>query len=274
MDKDIKFSFGRMMRVLRLEIMEDCKRNVYNVVLLYGIMLLPLLLILLFSDVTAFEEVSDKFRLVAVFVSFWGMSYVAANIMKPMRTKGGRLLFLMLPATNLEKFVARFLLVTVGYIVAFAVSMIAIDITYQLIVFIFQLGSDCYGSLSLGLFEFYDGISVMFNSATYDISLDSFLTLSSSLFQHSFFILGGCLWYKLSFVKTLAAMYILGFASSFAVFLVQYTMVPDLFLNTDWEAFLIVVSILELCVAVGMYYLSYRLFTRAQIISRSNFILQ
>ncbi len=57
----------------------------------------------------------------------------AANIMENMITKEKRIAFLMLPATMIEKFVARFLIVTVGLAVAIYVAASLAEITRYLV---------------------------------------------------------------------------------------------------------------------------------------------
>ena len=63
-------------------------------------------------------------NIMGTFVFIIGIASIAyaANIMENMITKEKRIAFLMLPATMIEKFVARFLIVTVGMAAAIIVA--------------------------------------------------------------------------------------------------------------------------------------------------------
>jgi hypothetical protein len=62
------------------------------------------------------------------FISFMVIYVLASCIFRNMKTKLQRESFLMLPATNLEKYVARFLVVTVGGLVTLLGALVISDI--------------------------------------------------------------------------------------------------------------------------------------------------
>ena len=61
-------------------------------------------------------------------VFYLTLFYQTAEIMSNMRTKESRLSYLMLPATMLEKFLARFLYVTAGIVLMFLVSSLLAEV--------------------------------------------------------------------------------------------------------------------------------------------------
>lgn len=59
-----------------------------------------------------------------IFICLLGSLIYASGILDNMRNKEMRISFLMLPATMLEKYVARFLMATLGFIIAAIVGML------------------------------------------------------------------------------------------------------------------------------------------------------
>ena len=123
MDTNKFFSFLRIAMVMKREIMENWKTNLYRLIGIYAAFALVMVLTMskqvTYSDSQmAFQHYcSNIMGTFAFIIGIFGIVY-AANIMENMITKEKRIAFLMLPATMIEKFVARFLIVTVGLAVA------------------------------------------------------------------------------------------------------------------------------------------------------------
>ena len=123
MDTNKFFSFSRIAMVMKREIMENWKTNLYRLIGIYAAFALVMVLTMskqvTYSDSQmAFQHYcSNIMGTFAFIIGIFGIVY-AANIMENMITKEKRIAFLMLPATMIEKFVARFLIVTVGLAVA------------------------------------------------------------------------------------------------------------------------------------------------------------
>ena len=119
MDTNKFFSFSRIAMVMKREIMENWKTNLYRLIGIYAAFALVMVLTMskqvTYSDSQmAFQHYcSNIMGTFAFIIGIFGIVY-AANIMENMITKEKRIAFLMLPATMIEKFVARFLIVTVG----------------------------------------------------------------------------------------------------------------------------------------------------------------
>jgi len=133
---------------------------------------------------------------------FFGFGIVfASTLMEPMRSKTKRTAYLMNPSSNLEKYVSRWLIVTVGYIIAFFVALWLADL---LRVAIFSIrypegesnmisisrltSADCNGNLLFYIKYHFGFLAGLF------------------LFYQSICVLGSTFWEKASFVKTFAAL--------------------------------------------------------------------
>jgi hypothetical protein len=119
MDTNNFFSFSRIAMVMKREIMENWKTNLYRLIGIYAAFALVMILHMWTMSSGRSSQISFTTycsNIMGTFVFIIGIASIAyaANIMENMITKEKRIAFLMLPATMIEKFVARFLIVTVG----------------------------------------------------------------------------------------------------------------------------------------------------------------
>jgi hypothetical protein len=121
----------------------------------------------------------------------------ASTFMNPMNSKTKRIAFLTSPASNFEKALSRWLIVTVGYVISFFVALWLAD------------------ALRVGICAArYPGLEVNFLDLSKLIRTNDFekncafdpnvfaLALSSYFLVQSIFILGATFWEKAAFVKT------------------------------------------------------------------------
>lgn len=266
-----------MAQVLKHDILTENRKLAYNVAALFGVMLIPLVFILMFSNCDDFSCVASKYEFILEAIFAWGSYFVATEIMKPMQTKEGRINFLMLPATNAEKFAARFIYVTIGYLVTFFVALVALDLVYQLLVLVFKNDSDFFGSITSVLLTLHGGGDLNINGTTVSLFGNWTFAFFLPLFGHSLWILGGSLWYKRSFIKTWVAQVIFGFVVSMAISAVVLHLPEDwyrIFDDINTDALIYAVNIVAFCLTIGVYYFSYKLFVRSQVIPQSKFFLQ
>lgn len=190
------FSLSRLCIVAKRDIMENWKKNLYNCLTLYAILASALVFTMLRLH-GVYEKIPNGFWVCMALVAFGGWAVVLSNVMEPMATKAKRIAFLMLPATSLEKYLWRLVYVTVGFAVSFAVALLATDVTYLLLNFIF--GEEEYRSLA----GFAIGVYLNWNSLALDdnwlLTVWSFVI---TLWGYSFFVLGGTFWRRRAFVKT------------------------------------------------------------------------
>ena len=162
---------------------------------------------------------------------------------------------LMLPATNLEKFVARLLLVAVIYPLAICASFIVADGLQQLISMIIAHG------------ERMSMVVAYFDADTY-ISADSPLWTKalSTLMNYSIAIFGGLLFRKLAWLKTIVVFFIVIILYFIGFFFLKLY----LYEYTDYEVVLIgnpYDSLISIGVSLLMFWSSYKIYTRLQVIN-------
>lgn len=213
-----------------------------------------------------------------MFISFIIFFFCGSRIFINMKTKASRSLFLMLPATNMEKFTSRLLYTVLGTSLMIVASWIIADIIQ--FVFSLFLTPGMQGSLVGTVFEelflknnfdsshfvVRNGTSVL--GQTFPVGM---FLLSLTIFTHSFFTLGGTVFRKSATLLTICSSFILMFLtvliSSFVdddvlVHFVQ-SMQPNTF---GW----LMVNVF-LLLSVFNYWASYKLFTHMQIINNKWF---
>lgn len=169
--------------------------------------------------------------------------------------------FLMQPASNIEKFLARFLLITVGYVAGMFVAFCLAD-TLRLLV-----------GVIIGMPYAESGVPLVKNPFVFTIRIDVqrvsslLLGFSHAIFLHSFYVLGGTLLRRYKFVIT-SGMLILLVVLLFKVIDIDArssdeirSMLFGLFTHEAlYSSFFI---LLALC----CYYASYRIFCRIQVVN-------
>lgn len=208
------------------------------------------------------------------FVGFLLFLVCGASIFNNMRTKQSRATFLMLPASNLEKFVSRFLWVTVGCLVMLFSSLVITDVIQY--VFSWFITPHMHGSLTVSFFEelfcsksmdtsniiMVDHQSVKVNYYSMWVLVVSFL-----FFCHSFFTLGGSIFRKYTVILTVVSSFVLIFLLAVVFNLIGGDLVVYFVEDLGPYKTGYVMIVLFIILAVFNYWLSYKLFTRMQVIN-------
>ncbi|KIO43849.1 MULTISPECIES: hypothetical protein [Sanguibacteroides] len=292
MDANNFFSLSRIVMVMKREIIENWKTNVYRLIGLYAAFALTLIFAMIKANneprwLDNPEWAVEHFclsRMIAFMIIAGIASFIyAANIMENMKTKEKRISFLMLPATMFEKFIVRFLYVTVGLFVAILLTVSLAEITRLLLLPLFNVPATLHQTVLPKIFSmFIDMIcmsgknsSVIYGSGISNWGLVSACIWTSVIWHHSLFILGGNYWYKKPFLKTLGTlwgiMFLLGFIASIAIGR-QDPENTSALLYSGEATWATVKNILTAGVTffslftIFNWWLSYKLFTRSQII--------
>jgi hypothetical protein len=220
------------------------------------------------------------------FVFIIGIASIAyaANIMENMITKEKRIAFLMLPATMIEKFVARFLIVTVGLAVAVFVAASLAEITRYLLLPLFNVPETFHQSVLYNLLsmasvdgeQIYRGSGYAMNMP-YQNWLGELCGWAFLVWSHSLYILGGSYWYKKPFFKTLGTLMLISILCSvLSVHIISWVGNDGMRSFAEWleanSQWMTLNKLLSLGVAffsaftMFNWWLSYRLFTRSQVI--------
>lgn len=205
-----------------------------------------------------------------MFISFIIFFFCGSRIFINMKTKASRSLFLMLPATNMEKFTSRLLYTVLGTSLMIVASLIIADIIQ--FVFSLFLTPGMQGSLvdktfeELSHFIVRNGTSVL--GQTFPVGM---LLLSLTIFTHSFFTLGGTVFRKSATLLTICSSFILMFLTALISSFVDADVLRHLVQSIEPNTFGWLMVMVLLLLSAFNYWAAYKLFTHMQIINNKWF---
>jgi hypothetical protein len=204
------FNIKRFGFAFRKDVMENWKRFALMFLTMLGVMAI----VLTFQSLNYYDVVDihgknyenlNKNLLGALLVMFaaFGLLF-ASTFMNPMNSKTKRIAWLTCPASALEKYLTRWLIVTVGYAVAFFIALWMVDAMRV------GICSARYPKLTVDFLDLSklvcpgDGFTsqegcVFANRYTFGIVLNVYFLIQS------LFILGSTFWEKATFIKTFTA---------------------------------------------------------------------
>ena len=306
------FSFSRFGKVLKRDLVENRKRYltalfIFFVVLL-GFQLAQVNDYLLHSSriegIDFFNNYIDTVTIFFYFVLALALCCSASEISIAMKTKEKAMNYLMMPATNLEKFLSRVSIAIVGVFIMALVALILSDVVRILFLPIFDsehVAEYCRFTFPQVISNLGDPFKAVFeNGSTTNAVIvnDEVLTpvwsfgmcfmavvciVLSGLWSHSLFLLGGCIWRKGALLKTIASAMIISLlvlwllvniAPSIDVW-AENRLAPWLEQRFETEEDLLrvgfpIVAFLNLAFVVFNWWLAYRLFSRKQMIPRTH----
>ena len=201
---------------------------------------------------------------VVAFIAFY---VLASCIFNNMKTKLQRESFLMLPACNLEKFVARLLMMSIGALVQLFAAVILADVIQ--FIFSFIITPDFHISITWAVLSHIIPIIQPFDNDWLKwITLYSFI-----LFSHSFATLGGTFYRKLPVLLTACTGILLSMILGYIINKLGEAGVFDFFSHINFSngstadyCITITAFFVFLALAAFNYWASYKLFTRMQVI--------
>ena len=278
------FDLHRFGMVLRWDLLTNWKGYFNRIAgLAIGIILLSISMLYSFphsyfieeGDLGNYYECRMTGFLAAIYILLIFVS--ASNIFGNMKTKLQRESFLMLPANNLEKYAARFLMMSVGSIFMMLIATLTAD--FVQFVFSFFMTPGYHASIiGSSLSQIYKAatntgdnpICILAGQCKIDAAL---LGWSFLIMIYSFTLLGGTFFRKqpiiLTAVSGIIIFMIIGYCGSkledWGVFGVHYyenyySQAPTLSMTTIFW------SVVFLALAAFNYWTSYKLFTRMQVI--------
>ena len=212
----------------------------------------------------------------------------------PLKTKGRGLNYLMMPATNMEKFVARALVNTILLIVMAFAALLLADLVRMLFVPLFEvkefygftlprilvaLGNPFSAAYSAGGEVWgptVDGTVRVIGFSAYYGAVNVTTMVAAFLFAHSLFILGGCIWRKAAIIKIWITQIVVTSAVVWIFVKLEPYVLPWLgevltsLFETEQQAGMTLMSIaipVLLALTVLNWWLSYRLFSRKQVVA-------
>lgn len=277
------FDLHRFGMVLRWDLLTNWKGYFNRIVgLAIGIILLSIPMLYNFPhshfivegrDLGNYYEDNMTRFLAAIFILLIFVS--ASNIFGNMKTKLQRESFLMLPANNLEKYAARFLMMSVGSILMMLIATLVADFVQFVLSFFMTPGyhASIIGSFLSQIYEAATNtgnnpISILAWQCKIDAAL---LGWSFLIMLYSFCVLGGTFFRKQPIILTAASgiciFMITGYCGSrlekWGVFGVHHY---DNYYNQGITLSAILWSVVFLTLAAFCLWASYKLFTRMQVI--------
>ncbi|MBQ3610174.1 MAG: hypothetical protein IJA03_09070 [Bacteroidaceae bacterium] len=295
------FSFARLGMVMKRDFVENRKTNMY---VFLGIFLAFLGLYL--GNMAEYNNVYNDAYLnriapsyindhVSFFVGIFSfvLLYFAAEMMRNMRTKESRFSYLMLPASSLEKFVARALYVTLGLVLMVFMASLLAEAVHWLFMPFFKdfpeelkvcVWPEVWGKIWGVINPFQTRI--VYLNASYDTDPSTWQQVEKSLFfiylmgyaaslwQHSIFVLGGNYFGKHPFLKTIGTMILVAILIAWICTYMHWDNLGRMIGNliddhTHWlteEMVAGFISFIFFAFTVLNWWLSYKLFTRRQVI--------
>ena len=266
--KNNNFQFSRLLMVMRWDVFTNLK-SYLNMMLGMTFALLPFFIMQLYQLSKQYQLFPDTIDL-----SYLGMSqYVlmifsiamymmATQIFMVMKTTGQREQFLMLPASNLEKYISRFLFSTLGAAVSMITAIVVSDLVQLIFSFVLLPGhhqSVCLSIMAL-LWKIWTTFIESIDSA--GALMLSLLIMTCGVLVHSFFILCGTLFRKHTIVVSGILFIVMIYLVIYVIESVPGTITTCLMHGDNSWLF----SIAELLLAGFQYWLSYKVFTRMQVI--------
>lgn len=193
--------------------------------------------------------------MMTIVISFYVM---AACIFTNMKTKASRESFLMIPASNAEKFMARFLQMLIANLLLLSFVLIGTDIIQLAFSFIITPGFHTSISLSIPKIIINEFLVTPFSKADY-------VAICLLLFMHSFGILGGTFYRKMAPLLTFVTGLVLFLAWGYTINWLGKAGLLDFHETNSYIATTITCAIF-LALAAFNYWASYKIFTRMQVI--------
>ena len=261
------FSLTRLGLLLKREYSVNWKQHVYRLLAIYGTFLVTLFMTMLTNDPNTPSALTiHHFTEIVAFVCGVVSMVYLSQMMKPMETKTSRINYLMLPATNAEKFVSRLLMATVGFWITAIVALAFATASRYIFMPFMYVNPDLYhpifGNVMAELFDFSCQIHDIKGIIMSNFEVGMFVVMLV-IWGYTIYMLGGNIWYKNAFIKTVAAMTVItilgnivliSLISAFGITKEDFTIL----LNTATGVFTVL--------TIVNIWLSYRLFRRAQVI--------
>ena len=278
------FDLHRFGMVLRWDLLTNWKSYFYSIAgLAIGIIMLSISMLYSFphshfivegGDLGKYYENRMTGFLVAIFILFIFIS--ACNIFSNMKTKLQRESFMMLPANNLEKYAARFLMMSIGSIIMMLIATLIADFVQFVLSFFMTPG---YHASIIG-----SSLSQIYKAATdagnnpicifaWRCKIDAALLGWSFLTMiYSFCLLGGTFFRKQPIILTAVSGIIIFMIIGYCGSELEEWGAFDFFKHLNYDnpgtslCMAIFWSVIFLALAASSLWASYKIFTRMQVI--------
>lgn len=218
--------------------------------------------------------------LMSYFITASFMAISGVYIFNNMKTKQDRISFLVLPASNLEKFLSRYLMATVGMLLTILAALLVADLVRM--AFGLFLGITSFDSIFLKFFGFgwisiseYQTVFLAYSTKDIISLVWMFFAVISIIVScHAEFMLGGSLFRKNPLLLTIISLFVINSLLAsivpgrfFVSMLFGMNHNPDSMALFQASRLLWIVIVPNIVVTLLCYWGSYKLFCRSQVIS-------
>ena len=203
----------------------------------------------------------------AVMTLFFSLTLGASFIFMNMRNKQQRIAYLMQPSSNLEKYLARYLHVTIGYFLCLCVSLIFADIMQYLFSLAILEGGFAK-SVIAWIFSPEDN-NFNVNGIEFPMIYLYVGFITMCIHVNSFWVFCGTLYRRNAWLFTLCTQFVLGFLLIF-ININVFDYMSLIFSNMteyNYHYFFWTGVILSWALSALLYWGSYKLFCRMQVIN-------
>lgn len=264
------FQFNRFINTLRWQLTERRSYLTFAaagfIAIAIPTLLVPLLTGAFFRD--TYPQYAESLSTLMLIAYGWYMVTCGSLIVSELGNKRNRISAFMLPASRLEKFVARYLILTIGLPLAAGIGYAAGDLLQMAanqVVFGY-----CRSSVAIFVVTLHDMLLRL--SLNFD---DTLLALELMVwFPHSLFLIAGTLFRRHAWVLSNLLMFVLSALLSTAVLWGAKTLFYSLAPDGIYSVGVIMLYMMALAAVIAFnYWVAYRIYSRMQAVNNKWFNL-
>lgn len=264
------FQFNRFINTLRWQLTERRSYLTFAaagfIAIAIPTLLVPLLTGAFFRD--TYPQYAESLSTLMLIAYGWYMVTCGSLIVSELGNKRNRISAFMLPASRLEKFVARYLILTIGLPLAAGIGYAAGDLLQMAanqVVFGY-----CRSSVAIFVVTLHDMLPRL--SLNFD---DTLLALELMVwFPHSLFLIAGTLFRRHAWVLSNLLMFVLSALLSTAVLWGAKTLFYSLAPDGIYSVGVIMLYMMALAAVIAFnYWVAYRIYSRMQAVNNKWFNL-
>lgn len=276
------FNINRFWQVLKWTVLTE-KKNILTACIAFTVAFLAIQLFSCFTVLDINESLGQAATLAAMgsclAIIGFASAYYTSGVLGNARTSRQRTTALMLPASNLEKFVARLVYCCIVMLVVLYVAATAATFLRMFLEWIAGHDDITAGFSVLFGFDPSFDVDVTYNGIREEDRWPLLFSIASTIWSISLFVLGGTFFRKRPFVWTFVSLFVAGMVLFTIIFYVctligemnVKNLLEPIFKDMTIETFLNWVGAFFLAFSALNFWISYRLFCRLQVVQHKWF---
>lgn len=270
------FNLHRLCRVVRYDVRSERSFFLKAFAWMFAINVFMMIVSVYSSESAAMTNKMIAFNFVVYIYTF--VCFGASIIFRNMKGKPARMAYLMIPASNMEKFISRIIVMLVLWVFVYISAFVVVNL--GCVVIGMALGNDRFASLGSDVFRMaYSYGMLMSDPKIAAIGVNDVFSVGKSVgisawLVHTKFISAGC-FVSMIFksISGLSAALLCGTLFRhygwFYALLLNILLSLGKILNPGVLTFQILLSVMSVLLSVVCIYTSYKLFCRRQVIGKS-----